>query len=310
MSASLVAVERIKNIHVSGGATHSEHGTVYSQDAIQTYSHKRGFELYHFLDRHIFKVLDGFRGKKIVDLGCGAAPHSIYAAQQGAEVEAFDVQPTMIQEAQAAILHAGVSHQITAKVIESDLPYMEPRFDHALSINVGCNLPASIFPKHFFELSRVLQKNATATIAAPCSLDIVFTDGVVEEEQAQKQIQTILSDLPEHPSSMQIKDALIQLKHVLSATFVERDGRLVLVTPKMKLVNGQPIWRKITNCVIPNYYHPELEYEEKFEDSSFKVVEIEKHVIAQGKENLKEDHKLGVAYENYAPFVIYHLKKA
>jgi SAM-dependent methyltransferase len=288
---------------------HLKQGTAYDTDSARAYAKERGIELHYFLDLSIYKVLDRLRGAKMLDLGCGAAPHSIYAARRGADVEAFDIQPQMISAAQRAILNAGLQHKILAAVMESSLIHDKPRYDHAISINVGCNLPQNIFSQHFSEIAKVLKTGGTATVSAPYSLDVVFTNGKIDDDQALKQINGVLSNLPRDPSPQEIKEALINLPDILSATFAIINDQLILVRPGMSLAKGQPIWRKLPNCVIPNFYHEDSEYQEVLSRLGMKIVSVEKRVLKAGKENLS-GYALGSAYYKSPPFIIYHIQKA
>lgn len=213
----------------------------------------------------------------------------------------------MIEEAHKAIAKARIIGKINVSTFEETLPNKEPTYDHALSINVGCNLPNKVFKQHFTEIGRTLKALGTATVSAPNSLRTVFTDGTISDD-ANKQINQELSTLPDNPSPAEIKDHLITLKSVLSATFTVDNSRLILVTPSTNLEPGQIIWRKLPSCVIPNYYHSDSEYREAIVEAGLKITKIQQNVLELDRENLGGSH-LGAEYSEHPPFIVYHLQK-
>ncbi|HSX04563.1 MAG TPA: class I SAM-dependent methyltransferase [Rhabdochlamydiaceae bacterium] len=297
----------------------AERGTQYGANAIDAYAKfAHGADMALFLDPFIQSDLDKQRGKKILDAGCGAAPWSIYAAEHGAsEVHAIDLQDGMVDKAKQAIKAAGVEKQVKAFVGDAtDLTtYQNKTFDHAISINVGCNLPTEIFNRHFDEMARTINNKGTLTVAVPDSLDTVFTDGTKEDAEVMETIGNVLEALPENPEPSLIQSSLDQLKEIVSATFTMQRDRLVLVEDQRNLKSGQKIWRKLAKVTIPNHYHSEEEYLQAFSNAHLKVANISRGTFtnSEARESVNaysQTHpKLGPTYESHSPFVVYHLEK-
>lgn len=77
------------------------------------------------------KMLPGFEGKKVLDLGCGFGWHCIYAVEHGAEsVVGIDISEKMIEEAKKR----NASPKITYKVMAvEDFDYPAESFDVVIS---------------------------------------------------------------------------------------------------------------------------------------------------------------------------------
>jgi SAM-dependent methyltransferase len=292
-------------------------GTEYGTNGIEAYAKfAHGSDMSCFLDPFIAKGLDKQNGKKVLDAGCGAAPWSIYAAQRGATVDAIDIQPGMIVAANKAIVQANLADKVTAVVGDGTaLPYQDNSFDHAISINVGCNLPKQIFAQHFQQLGKAINLGGTIDVAAPDSLDVVFTDGSSSEAVVGAHIAEVLKALPNNPTPAQIQEKLGALKEITSATFTIVENRLVLVTDQTKLVSGQNIWRKLAAVTIPNHYYSDADYMAAFKAANLTLAKVDRRVFATEMErtafNLdKAVHpKLGSTYSKHAPFVVYHVEK-
>lgn len=293
-------------------------GAEYGSRAIEAYAKfAHGLDMAYFLDPFIAQGLDKQKGKKVLDAGCGAAPWSIYAASKGALVDAIDLQPGMILKAKEAILQAGLATKIYAFVGDAtNLPYKtKPLFDHAISINVGCNLPSSVFYHHFSQLEMVLKDEGTVDIAVPDSLDVVFTDGSSTTQKVNQHIESVLSKLPDNPTREQIQDQLILLKEVVSATFYIKNKRLVLLAKGTELESGTPIWRKLAAVTIPNFYHSESEYIAATHYFGLTLIGFSRKSFHSDKERtdfnaVHNGHpKLGEEYVGNSPFVVYHVQK-
>ncbi len=91
----------------------------------------------NFRDYMLPHTVESFRGKKILDAGCGIGRHAYYAAQYGSEVWAVDIS--------AAVEAAARNTRGTgARVIQADLnhlPFQEESFDLVYSMGVLHHLP-------------------------------------------------------------------------------------------------------------------------------------------------------------------------
>lgn len=302
---------------IIGSISHTDQGTEYGENAVQAYTESNhGPDGNLFLDPYFKPDIENLNNKKILDAGCGAAPWSIYAAKQGGEVYAIDIQENMIKSAKEAIQAANLADKITlVKGDVSSLPYKENFFDKVISICVACNLPPIAFEKHFFEFQRTMKKDGIAVIGAPASLDVVFSDDSKTDAEIFLHIQQILNQLPNNPSAEEISEKILHLEEVLSATFHLKNNQLALVTNENNLKEGEKIWRKLPKVVVPNRYYSKNNYLNTFKKYNFEVQKIdlprfknEEERIAYNKDTAPNS-KLGQAYTLHAPFVIYHIKK-
>jgi ubiquinone/menaquinone biosynthesis C-methylase UbiE len=256
---------------------HNDYGTEYGEKAVVAYAESNhGADGSLFLDPYFKPDIENIQNKRILDAGCGAAPWSIYAANQGGEVYAIDLQEGMIQAANKAVEAAQLSHRV--KVVQGDvakLPYVEKFFDKAISICVGCNLPPEAFDNHFSELQRTLKNEGIAVIAAPTSLDVIFSDGSKSDVEIRSIIQETLDRLPDSPPPELISETLSQLQEVLSATFYIKNNRLILVENEKDLQEGEKIWRKLSKPVVPNRYYSKNYYESIFKKYKFEIQKID-----------------------------------
>ncbi len=300
-----------------GVIAHTDKGTDYGKKAIVAYAESNhGSDGSVFLDPYFKHDIENLNNEKILDAGCGAGPWSIYAAQHGGEVYAIDIQDGMIQAAKKAVQAAKMFHKIfLVKGDVAKLPYKDNFFDKAISICVGCNLPLEAFEKHFFELQRTLKNNGTATIGAPASLDVVFSNGSRTDSEIFLHIQEVLRKLPNNPDPELIAEELSQLKDVLSATFYIRDGRVTLVTNEKELHEGEKIWRKLPKLVVPNRYYSKEYYVEILRKNGFFVEKVDLSHFKNEAErtnynkSASTSSRLGQSYVLHAPFIVFHVKK-
>lgn len=298
-------------------APFTEQGTKYSKRAVSAYTESNhGPDGMLFLDPYFRPSLQMLDGKKILDAGCGAAPWSIYAAMNGGDVYAIDLQEGMIQAAKKSIHAAHLIDKVTVtQGSVAKLPYEKAFFDKAISICVCCNLPPDIFEKHISEFSRTLKKDGEAIIGAPSSLDVVFTDGSITNSEVSFTIQKALDQLPDFPNSELVLDKLNQLTGVLSATFYLKNGRITLVTNEKDLIAGEKIWRKLPKLVVPNFYYSKEHYITMFKKHGFDVEKTDLPHFKNESERTSYNEtvpphlRLGSEYILHPSFVIFHIKE-
>ncbi|MCC5832423.1 MAG: class I SAM-dependent methyltransferase [Chlamydiales bacterium] len=312
LSATLVAAPK---------AGHTSQGTSYGQHEYK--GHGPDGEL--FLDPYLESELKNVMGNVVLDAGCGAAPWAVAAAQSGAVVCGVDIQQTMLDKAQLAVARAGVERQV--ELCQGDvtnLPYEAQKFDYALSVNVGCNLQRTMqtisseqfavsgLGAHFHEVGRVLKEGGRLLVSAPASLGVLFTDGNQPENAVMEHIRSVLAQIGSSRDPDVIIANLKQLEEVQRATFVHRDNKLVLVTDEKDLRAGEPIWRKIPESAVLNYYHSEEEYLVAFHNAGLKCEEIKRPCFfgtVKYRAYRAEKDELGEAYVNNHPFTIYYVTK-
>jgi len=79
-------------------------------------------------NRFALQKLGNLRGKRVLDLGCGAGETSVYLALQGAEVYACDIAEDFLQIAQRVAAKYGVAIH-TQQCDAQNLPYPDDFFD-------------------------------------------------------------------------------------------------------------------------------------------------------------------------------------
>ncbi|MFA6533048.1 MAG: class I SAM-dependent methyltransferase [Patescibacteria group bacterium] len=320
---------------------HRTGGTNYGVEGAKNYARaKHGPDGSAFLDSVFLPFLRNIAGKFLIDVGCGAGPWAVFAADQGAKVFGIDFQMDMLKNAKIAISDADVNGKVfLANADGAALPAREGEFDQALSINVGCNLPNQStkhvfepdlkleydkkvgFESHFEEMARVLKPYGKAIVTAPTSFGEVFTRGTREKKYVLKSIEQQLNfinieisqippTLSERERKIQedtiIKNHLNKLDDVYRATFASRDGKWVLITDEGKLKSGEKIWRKLPGLTVPNNYHHEDEYIAAAKKAGFRVVEQHHKLFRTEKERRKynasvsTDKHLGKEYSEEA----------
>lgn len=300
---------------------HTYQGTSYGH--VDYKGHGPDGEL--FLDPYIYSELTNVSGHFVLDAGCGMATWSVVAAKNGAKVHGIDLQPSMIEKAQRAVAQAGVESNI--ELSQGDvvnLPFEAAKFDWALSINVGCNLPGtrqmitanefyeSGLGGHFREVARVLKEGGRILVTAPASFGVVFTNGKQSERAVMNHIKQVLAKIDTSNDPNVIVNALSELNEVHRATFVRRGDKLVLVTNENQLQNGEPIWRKIPGCVVPNFYHCEEDYLVAIKNAGLTCEEVKRPCFfgpVKYKVYRAEHDELGEAYIHNHPFTIYYVTK-
>lgn len=237
---------------------------------------------------------------------------SLFAAQP-ADEELF-LKPHLADLAGKVVFEGG----------ESLASEKKATYDHAISVNIGKNLPTSLqfvtkddakelgLAVHMKEIAMSLKANGTAVITAPASYGIVFTDSTCTVEKAFDEIYATLAKITTTSDAATIEKSLSGLNGVTRATFVERNGTLALVTDERILVNGEKIWRKTPEGVEINAYHSEEEFLVAISNAGLTCEEIKRPCFfgevkwKAYNASLKEGEKgLGVAYMDNHPFTLY-----
>jgi ubiquinone/menaquinone biosynthesis C-methylase UbiE len=288
----------------------------YGMEAINLYESSRSYPyISQFLIPYFLADLSDSDNKNILDAGCGVGLWSIYAAKHGGSVYGIDIQPGMIEQAKKAIIANKVAEKVFLIVGDvTEMPYENRKFDKAISINVACNLEKKVFNKHFQELQRVVKINGTIIFSVPISHEIVFANST-DTELIKRRIQSVLDKLEDNPQPKNFIKILNSLVDVLSATFTIENNRLILITDKNQLKDGQRVWRKLPNITIPNYYYSEDYINKVVLDSKLQVTQVlhpkfeDENKWREYNQSVRNDHeKMSKEYIKNSPFVIYYLK--
>ena len=308
---------------------HGELGTNYGLDVAKYATARHGPDGAQFLDPVFLPKLENLGGQHVIDIGCGAGPWAVYAANQGAKVFAIDLQMGMLKNAKQSLTEADVNSKvILANADGAALPATDKEFSLALSINVGCNLPNTSavnsrevgFEPHFQEMARVLKKDGQAVVTAPTSFGEVFTRGDKPKTEVITAIQKKLDEIGNSQDATVIKSHLDKLDNVYRATFAWRDDKWVLITDESQLKSGEVIWRKLPGLTVPNFYHHENEYVQAAEKAGLKVVEVHHQLFKTENEreqynaSVPSEKQLGPEYSGEVggkpPFVVYVFEKS
>jgi ubiquinone/menaquinone biosynthesis C-methylase UbiE len=91
-------------------------------------------------NRFILRQLGDVRGKRLLDLGCGAGENSVYFAQRGADCVASDYSPGMVNVALKLAASNGV--KVEGKVINAmAIDYPDHSFDIVYAANLLHHIP-------------------------------------------------------------------------------------------------------------------------------------------------------------------------
>jgi SAM-dependent methyltransferase len=114
-------------------------------------------------NRYALEALGDLRGKKLLDLGCGAGETSVYLALQGAEVHACDIAEEFLKVAERlAEKHGTKIH--TLRSDSAKLPFADGTFDLVFGNGVLHHVDLEPTSK---ELARVLKKGGKAVFVEP-----------------------------------------------------------------------------------------------------------------------------------------------
>lgn len=105
-------------------------------------------------NRQIRKWIKSFKGKKILELGCGFGECSVYMAKKGGDVTATDLSAGMLKMAEKAAEYHGTKIK-TVKCSADSLPFGDSSFDIVYAANLLHHVDINTTLK---ECKRVLKK--------------------------------------------------------------------------------------------------------------------------------------------------------
>jgi ubiquinone/menaquinone biosynthesis C-methylase UbiE len=105
---------------------------------------------------------DSYRGKDVLEIGCGIATDGLEFARNGANYVGVDLTPHSIELAKERFDLFGVRGRFEVANAEEKLPFPDSSFDHVYSFGVIHHSPAP--EKIVQEIRRVLRKHGTFTV--------------------------------------------------------------------------------------------------------------------------------------------------
>jgi ubiquinone/menaquinone biosynthesis C-methylase UbiE len=121
-------------------------------------------------NQYVLDVLGPLRGKRVLELGCGAGEGAVYFALQGCDVSATDISQGMLDVAQRLAAHHAVSIR-TDKMPAELLRYEDESFDVVYGNGVLHHVD---FRKAIVETARVLRPGGQAVFIEPLSYNPVI----------------------------------------------------------------------------------------------------------------------------------------
>ena len=138
-------------------------------DLSQAADRRRYFEeisqkRYQLREWHVPRVakFEAYRGKKVVEIGCGIATDGLEFAKNGADYTGVDLTPQAIEMAKERFGLFGVPGTFVAVNAEGRIPFADGTFDHAYSFGVIHHSPDPA--RIVREIHRVLKPGGTFTV--------------------------------------------------------------------------------------------------------------------------------------------------
>ena len=114
---------------------------------------------------YAFRALGELKGKRVLDLGCGAGETTAWLALQGAHVHGVDISPGMIEVTRALAERQGVADRVELHISPGEkLPFPDAYFDAVFGHDCLHHMD---FDKSRDEFQRVLKPGGRAVFAEP-----------------------------------------------------------------------------------------------------------------------------------------------
>jgi len=107
-------------------------------------------------------AFDAFRGKDVLEVGCGIATDGLEFAKNGARYTGVDLTPHSIEMAEERFGLFGLSGRFRVANAEEHIPFPDATFDHVYSFGVIHHSPSP--EKIVKEIHRVLKPGGTFTV--------------------------------------------------------------------------------------------------------------------------------------------------
>jgi ubiquinone/menaquinone biosynthesis C-methylase UbiE len=105
---------------------------------------------------------EAFRGKKVVEIGCGVGTDGIEFARSGANYVGVDLTPNSVELTRERFKVFGIPGRFEVANAEEGLPFADASVDHVYSFGVIHHSPAP--DRIVREINRILRKGGTFTV--------------------------------------------------------------------------------------------------------------------------------------------------
>lgn len=123
------------------------------------------FSAHAFENRYAAQVMEGLRGLRVLDLGCGWGEDAVWFAEQGAATVGIDISPKMLSLMAGLAARRGVGGSVVPlRAVAESLPFPDGSFDVVFGRGTlhHVDVPATLR-----EVYRVLKRGGIAVFSEP-----------------------------------------------------------------------------------------------------------------------------------------------
>ena len=154
-------------------------------------------------------------------------------------------------------------------------------------------------------------KAIVVNLTKPAFETMLVTCGT-EKANVEIKINKILTNLPKHPTHLQISQAFVHLHEILHACFAtDTSGNPFLVKSVDQLTNGQAVWNKTRIITFPNHYYEDQLLKDYTVASGLKIGNVEMYFTEERRlaYNTFPNAALDQTVTTYPCALMYHLLK-
>ncbi len=126
-------------------------------------------------NRELISLLSPLRGKRILELGCGAGEMSVFLSKQGAQVTGIDMGPSLIAAART-LARLNEADCVFQQCNVVSLPLESETYDVVIGLHILHHLSQSDVLSAVQESSRVLKRNGIAVFVEPIENSKFFSN--------------------------------------------------------------------------------------------------------------------------------------